>query len=106
MVLARLGRVLLVAAFLLAQHSALAHQVWHFAGGGAQDTQADPSSKSKGHPLCEQHVALGTVLGALNASSAVCLFAEPTPLHIPAAHVPAAVAASFPPASRGPPSAL
>ena len=105
MVLARLGRVLLVAAFLLAQHSALAHQVWHFAGG-AQDTQADPASKSKSHPLCDQHVALGTVLGALNASSAACVFAEPAPLHLPAAHVPAAVAASFPPASRGPPAVL
>jgi hypothetical protein len=105
MVVARLWRVLLVAAFLLAQHTALAHQVWHFAGG-AQDTQADPGNKSKSHPLCEQHVALGTVLGALNASSAVCVLAEPVPLHFPAAHVPAAVVASLPPASRGPPSAL
>jgi hypothetical protein len=95
--LARLGRFLFVAAFLVAQQSALAHQVWHAAAG-------EPEKSSQSNPLCEQHAALGTVLGALNSSAALALFVEVAPEHFAAAHSPAASLPSLPPASRGPPS--
>src|SRR5258706_11145566 len=96
--LARLGRVLLLAAFLLAQQSALAHQVWHAAG--------EPQKSSQSNPLCEQHAALGTVLGALNGCAALALFADPAPEHFYTSHSPVASTPRLPPASRGPPALL
>jgi hypothetical protein len=91
-----LARVVLAVAFLLAQHAALAHQVWHAAG------QADKTSQNS--KLCEQHAALGAVLGAINGFHAAALFATVAPVHFPAAHSSAATLAPLPPASRGPPS--
>lgn len=62
---ASLARLLLVALLLAAQQSAIAHGVWHFAG--AAKTQ---HSGSDGSRLCDQHSALGSVLGALGNASA------------------------------------
>jgi hypothetical protein len=64
---ARLARLLLVALLLAAQQSAIAHGVWHFAGAAKAQ-----HSGSNGSGLCDQHSALGTVLGGLgNASAAM-----------------------------------
>src|SRR3954467_3427358 len=90
------GRVFLLFAFLLAQQSAFAHQIWHAAG------TADKSSQSS--KLCEQHAALGTVLGALNGCAALALFADQAPEHLDGFHSPVASTPSLPPASRGPPA--
>src|SRR5436190_18786293 len=57
--LARLGRVLLVFAVLLAQQTALAHQYWHATPKAA----AEKSLPVKGDKLCDLHDLLGTVLG-------------------------------------------
>jgi methionine-rich copper-binding protein CopC len=56
--LARMGRLLLVLAVLLAQQTALAHQYWH-----ASKAAADSSQPAKGDKLCDLHDLLGTVLG-------------------------------------------
>lgn len=75
--LARLGRVVLVIAVLLAQQTALAHQYWHASNA---TVSADAKKAPKGDRLCDLHDLLGTVLGV--ASGAVqtpaCLaLAEP-----------------------------
>jgi hypothetical protein len=62
---ARLARLLLIALLLAAQQSAIAHGVWHFAGGAKSQ-----HSGSGGSTLCDQHSALGTVLGALGSAAA------------------------------------
>ena len=102
--LVRLGRVLLLAAFLLAQQSALAHQIWHLAGGAAQSAALGDLPKT--NPLCEQHDALGTVLGGLSSSLALAALEELRPVHFPAANLPAASTPSLSPVSRGPPALL
>ena len=56
--LARLGRIALFLAVLLAQQTALAHQYWHLAKAPAEKSQP-----AKGHTLCDLHDLLGTVLG-------------------------------------------
>jgi hypothetical protein len=92
---ASLGRIVLAVAFLLAQHTALAHQVWHASG--------EPQKSTQNSKLCEQHAALGAVLGALNGCQALGLFADAAPVHFAAAHAPAASLPALPAASRGPP---
>jgi hypothetical protein len=98
---ARLTRVLLVAAFLLAQQSAFAHQLWHSAGG--TKTSVAGEQGKKGNPLCGQHDALGTVLGALGGASPVALVVEAAPIHFPDAYAPTTRISAFSPVSRGPP---
>lgn len=103
MKLVRIGRFLLVAAFLLAQQSALAHQVWHSAANGGKPAASAEQGK-KGNPLCEQHEALGTVLGALSAALPAFVQADSVPLHFAPAHKPRAGSPSLVPVSRGPPA--
>jgi hypothetical protein len=106
MILRALARLFIAAALLVAQQSALAHQIWHFAaaptqhttGGGPQDTDAG------GKTLCDLHTALGTVLGALGSADAV---AETIALRldsVPAAALVQVPATAVPPSSRGPPT--
>lgn len=57
-------RVFLVLAVLLAQQTALAHDLWHAGKGHA----SSPSSQ-KGAKLCDLHDLLGTVLGAVSAAA-------------------------------------
>ena len=64
--LARLGRVVLVLAMLLAQQTALAHQYWHAAKAPAEKSLPAKS----GDRLCDLHDLLGTVLGV----TAACAF--------------------------------
>ena len=63
--LARLGRITLFLAVLLAQQTALAHQYWHAAKGPVEKSQPN-----KGDTLCDLHDLLGTVLGVAASSVA------------------------------------
>jgi hypothetical protein len=67
--LARLGRIALVLAVLLAQQTALAHQYWH-----AAKTPAEKSQPAKGVTLCDLHDLLGTVLGVAAGTLAEQVF--------------------------------
>jgi len=102
---AKLARLFLVAALLVAQQSALAHQIWHYAAAPTAHFAADPhESGSGGNSLCDQHAALGAVLGALGgADAAPEIFASRLDA-VPAAALVAAPAAAVPPSSRGPPT--
>lgn len=64
--LARLGRIILVLAVLLAQQTALAHQYWH-----AAKAPIEKSQPAKGDTLCDLHDLLGTVLGIAAGTTAV-----------------------------------
>ena len=74
---ARLGRVVLVIAVLLAQQTALAHQYWHAANA---TVSADAKKAPKGDRLCDLHDLLGTVLGIVGGAAQTPAFlalAEP-----------------------------
>lgn len=90
--LARLARAFLVVALLLAQHTALAHQLDHVAGAPEQAST-----------LCESHDLLGTVLGVASGSAAghELLLLEATRASAP----PATLSRErrLPSKSRGPP---
>ena len=98
--LSRTWRLLVVVALLFAQQAALAHQVWHSA---AKSKPAAEQGK-KTNPLCEQHEALGTVLGALSGAALHSPAIEPAAIHFSAAAVPAARISLLSPVSRGPPA--
>lgn len=109
MILRRLARLFIAAALLVAQQSALAHPIWHFASapaqfaagfepGDAQDTGAG------GKRLCDLHAALGAVLGALGSADTALEFTAPQADAVPAAALSATPAAPVPPSSRGPPT--
>jgi len=75
--LARLGRVLLVFAILLAQQTALAHQYWH---ASSATLSADAKKAPKADRLCDLHDLLGTVLGVAGGAAQTPAFlalAEP-----------------------------
>ena len=58
-----IARALLVFAVLLAQQTAMAHELWHATGGASQDTKSPVGKK-----LCGLHDLLGTVLGAVGVA--------------------------------------
>jgi hypothetical protein len=101
--LARLVRVFLAAAFLLAQQSAFAHQLWHSAAGSKAGV-AEQGKKT--NPLCEQHEALSTVLGVLSGALVVAPAVETPPVQFPGAAAAAVCVPAPSPVSRGPPSLL
>ena len=110
---ARLGRVVLVFALLLAQQSALAHQIWHaslvsahaFAGAVAGSEGSDDSTPPQ-KQLCELHAALGAVLGVLQGAAGLAQLAEAPRSEFVTADPPAVSLPALPPASRGPPQRL
>jgi len=63
--LARLARVILVLAVLLAQQTALAHQYWHASNSALS---AEGKKAPKGDSLCDFHDLLGTVLGVVGGA--------------------------------------
>jgi len=107
---AGISRVLLVMALLLAQQTALAHQLWHAAFGVPQATATvadnEPSGSAFQEGLCDRHSALGTVLGALTGAAALSLAAVPPETQFTAPRLPAASLAAPAPASRDPPVSL
>ena len=105
MILRRFARLLLAAALLAAQQSALAHQIWHYATAPAAQFAADPQqTDAGGNSLCDQHTTLGAVLGALGSADAVAEALAPRLDAIAAAALVAAPAATVSPSSRGPPA--
>ena len=104
-----LARIFLIAAFLLAQTSAMAHQLWHAGSLGAHIASADSAKHGnapKKDPLCAFHAALGTVLGVLSGDTRASLLADLPDAQADAAGVSAAVVRPLPPTSRGPPTLL
>lgn len=92
--LRRILGAFLAAALLVAQQAALEHPLWHVAAAG------DDS------PLCEQHEALGTVLGAIGCAAPVFADEPPAATRVAAATPTARAGAPLQPSSRGPPSLL
>ena len=104
-----LGRIFLIAAFLLAQTSAMAHQLWHFGPLVAHASGADAGKQGaapKKDPLCAFHAALGTVLGVLSGNLPAAFLADLPDTQVDAAAVSAAIVRPLPPTSRGPPTLL
>ena len=106
--LAGVGRVLLVFAFLVAQHVAVSHQTWHAAAAPSHHTAqpADHSDRSPNDQLCAFHSAMGAVLGAITTAIVPDFLAEPPRSEDFRAVVASASQPSPRPASRGPPSLL
>jgi hypothetical protein len=106
MILRALARLFIAAALLVAQQSAFAHQIWHFAAAPAQQAAgSEPQdTESGGKPLCDLHTALGTVLGALGSADTAPQFTAPQADAVPAAAPAQAPAAPVSPSSRGPPT--
>ena len=105
------GRVFLVLALLLAQHSAIAHFIWHAAAGHAQDVKTSAAPEAEAvfgveEELCAFHASLGTVLGAVGTASAQCHVAD-LPQHRPPLFAASALGAQAAlPYSTGPPVSL
>ncbi len=99
--LARLGRVLLVTAVLLAQQTALAHDLWH--ASASQAAQGSKAPASKGSKLCDLHDLLGTVLGVAGGATQPPAFLELSQPRFAAAAPPLLEATPLAPHSRDPP---
>ncbi len=100
--LRRLLVVFLAAALLAAQQAALVHPLWHVAAAPEQSKQSDPARA----PLCEQHAALGAVLGAIGCADPGIADEAPAAQALAFVATPALARASIAPSSRGPPSLL
>jgi len=99
--LARLGRVLLVIAVLLAQQAALAHDLWH--ASTSQAAQGSKSPGSKGSKLCDLHDLLGTVLGVASGTAPAPAFLALAAPRFTAATPAVREATVLAPHSRDPP---
>ena len=97
--LARLGRIVLVIAVLLAQQTALAHQYWHATPKAA----AEKSLPAKGDKLCDLHDLLGTVLGVAAGATAQPAFLALSEPGFTAASAAVREAPLLTPHSRDPP---
>ena len=95
--LRRAARLLLSIALLVAQQSALAHQIWH---AGKQDSQPAQGA------LCEQHAALAAVAGAVDCASPDAAISAPDQAPHSQVELPTAALPPLAPLSRGPPSLL
>ena len=93
-------RLVLVAAFLLAQTAGIAHQAWH-------DTAAHHDGKAPAKTqLCDFHTALGSVLGALGNAHPAPEAVVQTVSRISTAEFRAARFSLLASRSRGPPALL
>ena len=94
----KLARALLLALALLnAQHTALAHQIWHLLGNDSIPAQ---------EALCCQHDALGTVAGAMDTPTPLASVETPAVSSYVCIILPAASSPGLAPSSRGPPTLL
>jgi len=102
---AKLARLFVASALLAAQQSALAHQIWHYATAPAAHVAADSQkTDAGGKSLCDQHTALGTILGALGSADACPMVAPQQADAISGAVQSTAHRALLSPSSRDPPS--
>src|SRR6266852_5161179 len=97
--LARLGRLVLVLAVLLAQQTALAHQYWH----ATPKVAAEKSLPPKVDKLCDLHDLLGTVLGIAGGAPQTPAFLELSQPDFAAVAAPLRGARLLAPHSRDPP---
>ena len=95
--LLRAARLLIAIALLTAQQAALGHQIWHLGKQNSQPAQTQ---------LCEQHLALATVAGALDGASSDVVVTAPDAVPHSLVELPAAALPPLAPVSRGPPSLL
>ncbi len=108
MALDRLARFLLLAAFVVAQASALAHSIWHISSSldGVRVAAVAADQDATGNPLCAQHGALDDVLGAVHGAAprlvGISLAADRALQTVYSSASLAALA----PSSRGPPAFL
>jgi hypothetical protein len=103
--LRRLATWLLAAVLLAGQQVALHHQVWHAGTAVVADSSA-PKPSSERNPLCDQHAALGAMLGTIDCAAT---HAAPSVLAAAAvAAVPFLARDNAPlaPSSRDPPELL
>ena len=91
---------MLVLAVLLAQQTALAHELWHASGGEA----AQDSKSAVGKKLCGLHDLLGTVLGAIGVAKLPLALLSFSDVGFVAARHRAAESRPLAPQSRGPPA--
>jgi len=91
-----LARLLVVAALLAAQCTALSHELWHVGESG------DPKQQQ----LCDFHGALGSVLGALGGSATACEPPSFSDVPMEVDRAPAASRSGLTPSSRDPPRLL
>jgi hypothetical protein len=92
-----LARLLVVAALLAAQHTALSHELWHAGESG---------DKPKHEQLCDFHAALGSVLGAIGGSGTASEPPSPCDVPMEADRTAAASRSGLTPSSRDPPGLL
>lgn len=97
MPLARSLRFLLAFVLLGAQQLALAHQIWHIGKHGPQPAQEQ---------LCDQHEALATVAGAVDAPAALLAGPASADSSIQPVALSSAAMPGLAPSSRGPPVLL
>jgi hypothetical protein len=95
MKIARALRILLALALLGAQQLALSHQIWHVGDHGSQPAQQQ---------LCDQHDALGTVAGALDAPVPLLAAQAATSPSFQSLEPSSASRPGLAPSSRGPPT--
>jgi len=96
-----IARLLLVCAVLIAQQTALAHDLWHAGGGPAAQDFKSPAGKK----LCDLHDLLGTVLGAVSVAQLPVALLSYSDVGFAAAVHTAAQSRPLAPQSRGPPAA-
>jgi hypothetical protein len=94
-----IGRILLVCAILLAQQTALAHDLWHAGGAPAQGSKSPDGKK-----LCDLHDLLGNVLGAVSVAPPQTPLLSFSEVRFVAAAARAAERRPLAPQSRGPPA--
>lgn len=94
---ARALRILLALALLSAQQLALSHQIWHV---------GDHSSQPSQQQLCDQHDALGTVVGALDCTIALLVTDAAVSFSFHSLEHSTASRPGPAPSSRGPPALL
>jgi hypothetical protein len=95
--LQRTARLLIAIALLVAQQTALAHQIWH---AGKQDSQPARGA------LCEQHAALATVAGAVDCASVDAAVVPSAEVEHRFVATRTSAAPRLAPTSRGPPETL
>ncbi len=95
------ARLVLVAAFLVAQVGGVAHEIWH----STADIAAEGKAPQK-NPLCDFHTALAGVLGAIHGGTGTADVVAALHTAFMAADMAVARFSLLASRSRGPPALL